>query len=267
MFNGVEDKPEPDPAKLNDVSEKSKKDKTKPVTNNTKGKRMRKKMKKKDLTVPKAIPTAVDPIPVMSKFKGPYVQLRQHLMSVVNFPINDDEVEKLQSKQKGFNKFLSHKNEKRHMRGMHASTLSIKYDDQTTDHTWICIFCKKGPHKDRMGDLYGPYIIDLGHETHEKGKKKKEATVPTPEHQIEMWTHETCATMTCGIYICGNKIIGLEEQAHFSQSQKCMYCELPGATIGCLKRGCKHIGHVICTKQNSWKICDNFQYYCKDHAS
>lgn len=82
-----------------------------------------------------------------------------------------------------------------------------------------------------------------------------------------MWTHETCATMTCGIYICGNKIIGLEEAAQLSQSQKCMYCENMGATIGCLKRGCKNIGHVICTKQHSWKISDNFQYYCNDHAS
>lgn len=267
MFNGVEDKTDPEPSKSNDATDKPKKDKSKQVLNTKKGMKMKKKMKKKDISVPKSSTTVVtDNIPVINKFKGPYVQIRQNLMSVVNFPINDDEVEKLQSKQRGFNKLLSLKKEKRHMRGMHASTLSIKYDDQTTDHTWICVFCKKGPHKDRMGDLYGPYIIDLEQKSQEKQKKKK-VIEATPEHQLEMWTHEFCATMTCGIYMCGTKIIGLEEAAQLSQSQKCMYCELTGATIGCLKRGCKHIGHVICTKQNAWKISDNFQYYCSDHAS
>lgn len=154
MFNEVEDKIEPDPGKSSDPIDKTKKDKLKPSSNSKKV--IRKKKKKKDNSTAKV----AENTPSASKFKGPYVQIRQNLMSVVNFPINDDEVEKLQSKQRGFNKF--HKNEKRRMRGMHASTLSIKYDDQTTDHTWICIFCKKGPHKDRMGDLYGPYIIDLG---------------------------------------------------------------------------------------------------------
>lgn len=158
MFNGVESQNEA----VTDANEKPKKDKT--AKGNKKGIKMKKKLKKKENTVVKA--AAIETPPV-NKFKGPYIQLRQNLMTVVNFPINDDEVEKLQSKQKGFNKFLSNKHEKNHMRGMHASTLSIKYDDQTTDHTWICIFCKKGPHKDRMGDLYGPYIIDLSPKTEE----------------------------------------------------------------------------------------------------
>lgn len=42
---------------------------------------------------------------------------------------------------------------------MHASTLSLKYDATNTDETWLCAFCHRGPHKQRMGDLMGPILI------------------------------------------------------------------------------------------------------------
>jgi len=42
---------------------------------------------------------------------------------------------------------------------MHSSTLSNRYDADTTDSTWICVFCKRGPHKLGLGDLFGPYLV------------------------------------------------------------------------------------------------------------
>ncbi|XP_063699664.1 uncharacterized protein CG5098 [Culicoides brevitarsis] len=248
MFNGVSSQND---EKLN------KKDKIAKSTINKKGIKTKKKLKKKETPISK-----MENVPQPSKFKGPYIQLRQNISTVVNFPINDDEVEKHQSKQKGFNKFVANRHEKNHLRGMHASTLSVKYDDQTTDHTWICIFCKKGPHKDRLGDLFGPYIIESEPKSEEYKKKKK---ISELTFIPEMWTHEKCAVMTCGVYICGNKIIGLEEAATLSQSQKCSYCQDVGATIQCLRRGCTNIGHVTCFKTCS--LSDNFQYYCIDHTS
>lgn len=146
---------EVEPEKPVNVSETASKDKTK--TPNSIKRRNRKKKLKKD-PVSKPVPEKEISVSLPPKFKGPHVQIRQNRVSVVNFPTNDDETDKQLSKQKPFK---THKHEKRHMRGMHASTLSVKYDDMTTDHTWVCIFCKKGPHKDRMGDLFGPYIIDL----------------------------------------------------------------------------------------------------------
>uniref|UniRef100_A0A336KVH1 CSON000833 protein n=1 Tax=Culicoides sonorensis TaxID=179676 RepID=A0A336KVH1_CULSO len=147
MFNGVEEKVEVE--KQPEDAEKPKKET--PIKNQNNNKKISKKKikRKKENQISKPTPVEVTTIPSLTKFKGPYIQVRQNLVTVVNFPKNDDEVEKLQSKQK----YMSHKNEKRKIRGMHASTLSIKYDDQTTDHTWVCIFCKKGPHKDRLGDF------------------------------------------------------------------------------------------------------------------
>lgn len=47
--------------------------------------------------------------------------------------------------------------------GLYSSTLSSRYDAQTADTTWICVFCKRGPHCEGglggqpAGDLFGPY--------------------------------------------------------------------------------------------------------------
>lgn len=45
------------------------------------------------------------------------------------------------------------------IRGLHLSTLSNKYDAETTDTTWMCVFCKQGPHRYGLGDLFGPYLV------------------------------------------------------------------------------------------------------------
>jgi hypothetical protein len=48
--------------------------------------------------------------------------------------------------------------------GMFSSTLSARYDAHTTDRTWVCVFCKNGPHCSvggggTSGDLFGPYLL------------------------------------------------------------------------------------------------------------
>ncbi|XP_067006189.2 uncharacterized protein CG5098 isoform X2 [Anabrus simplex] len=49
--------------------------------------------------------------------------------------------------------------------GLFSSTLSARYDAHTTDPTWICVFCKRGPHSALgqgglgSGDLFGPYLV------------------------------------------------------------------------------------------------------------
>ena len=47
---------------------------------------------------------------------------------------------------------------------MSSSTLSARYDAHTTDRTWVCVFCKNGPHCSvggggTSGDLFGPYLL------------------------------------------------------------------------------------------------------------
>lgn len=93
------------------------------------------------------------------KYRGPFVQVKSdgsHM--VINAPINEDDSDKPQNKTKKFAISMNN-SEKSKIRGLHVSTLSTKYDADTTDTSWMCVFCKMGPHKLRLGDLFGPYII------------------------------------------------------------------------------------------------------------
>ncbi|XP_055702899.1 uncharacterized protein CG5098 isoform X3 [Phlebotomus papatasi] len=89
------------------------------------------------------------------RFRGPYVQVRGNgVACVINTPQTEEDGEK------GKGRLHSHaSNERRKIRGLHVSTLSTKYDADTTDATWMCVFCKFGPHKMGLGDLFGPYTV------------------------------------------------------------------------------------------------------------
>ncbi|XP_055624465.1 uncharacterized protein CG5098 [Toxorhynchites rutilus septentrionalis] len=93
------------------------------------------------------------------KHRGPYVQIKSDgSHTVINAPINEEDADKPQNKTKKFAN-TNNSSEKSKIRGLHVSTLSTKYDADTTDTSWMCVFCKLGPHKMRLGDLFGPYII------------------------------------------------------------------------------------------------------------
>lgn len=94
------------------------------------------------------------------KMKGdiaPFVQLQKDgSFAIVNQKANgDDDAEKTVGKPKKGPQTEKNKA----IRGLHVSTLSNKYDADKRDTTWVCVFCKLGPHKHKLGDLFGPYII------------------------------------------------------------------------------------------------------------
>lgn len=95
---------------------------------------------------------------VLNKFRGPYVHVeRDGSVDVINAPLNEEIAEK-QSKFK--KSYISQRPADRNrVRGLHVSTLSNKYDAVTTDISWMCVFCKLGPHKYGLGDLFGPFIL------------------------------------------------------------------------------------------------------------
>ncbi|XP_020280475.1 uncharacterized protein LOC109853110 isoform X2 [Pseudomyrmex gracilis] len=97
-------------------------------------------------------------------------------IQVVNAP-REEEEEKSKEKRKSIgngntsrSKKLSHQNDldykgKVNKAGLFSSTLSSRYDAHTTDSTWVCVFCKQGPHSVIPGDpsrphpyLDGPHI-------------------------------------------------------------------------------------------------------------
>lgn len=88
---------------------------------------------------------------------APFVKVKKDgSFAIVNQTANgEDDTDKAVNKpKKGQN---SDKNKA--IRGLHVSTLSNKYDADKRDATWVCVFCKLGPHKHKLGDLFGPYII------------------------------------------------------------------------------------------------------------
>lgn len=90
-----------------------------------------------------------------SKSRGPYIQIKGPRdsplsVSVVNTPINDDDGDHRRvPKSKKFHDDSEYRHKVR-SKGLHSSTLSNKYDAQTKDATWICVFCKRGPHASEL---------------------------------------------------------------------------------------------------------------------
>lgn len=96
--------------------------------------------------------------PATVEYKGPFIQVKSDgTINVINAPTTEDVVEKQNKVKKSIHNH-SH-SDRNKIRGLHVSTLSTKYDADTTDTTWMCVFCKRGPHKLGLGDLFGPYIV------------------------------------------------------------------------------------------------------------
>ncbi|XP_046604181.1 transcription factor 20 [Neodiprion virginianus] len=157
----------------------------------TKKKRASKNAKKQDISKKTKKTTKVDGLREMAydsgsnassiRSRGPVVHVegpRDSPLSVqvVNAP-REEEEEKSKEKRKsvgngntGRSKRLSHQNDldyrgKVSRAGLFSSTLSSRYDAHTTDSTWVCVFCKQGPHSVVPGDparphpnLSGPHI-------------------------------------------------------------------------------------------------------------
>lgn len=95
-----------------------------------------------------------------SKSKGPYIQIKGPRdsplsVSVVNTPTNDEDGDRRVPKTKKFHDDSEYRHKVR-SKGLHSSTLSNKYDAQTKDTSWICVFCKRGPH---ASELSGEFFL------------------------------------------------------------------------------------------------------------
>ncbi|XP_057666666.1 uncharacterized protein CG5098 isoform X1 [Diorhabda carinulata] len=110
-----------------------------------------------------------------TKSRGPFIQIKGPRdsplsVNVINSAANEEDGERKLPKSKKFHDDTEYRHKVR-SKGLHSSTLSNKYDAQTRDATWICAFCKRGPHASQLtgptfdrnieppGDLFGPYFI------------------------------------------------------------------------------------------------------------
>lgn len=94
----------------------------------------------------------------LNKFRGPYVHVdKDGTFEVINAPLNEEIAEKHSKFKKNY--ICQRPADRNKVRGLHVSTLSKRYDAVTTDISWMCVFCKLGPHKYGLGDLFGPFIL------------------------------------------------------------------------------------------------------------
>ncbi|KAL1498194.1 hypothetical protein ABEB36_009031 [Hypothenemus hampei] len=110
-----------------------------------------------------------------SRSRGPFVQIRGPRdsplsVNVINTPLTEEDGERKSLKNKKFHDDSEYRHKVR-SKGLHSSTLSTKYDAEKKDTTWICAFCKRGPHASELtgpsvvsdvpppGDLFGPYFV------------------------------------------------------------------------------------------------------------
>jgi hypothetical protein len=121
---------------------------------------------------------------------APYLQIQNDgSFNIINQTVNgEDDGEKPAAKSKKPVTTERHKG----IRGLHVSTLSHKYDLEKRDTNWICVFCKLGPHKHKLGDLFGPYIVrknskeyslcleDPASDVFREGNRNKFAPVTSP---------------------------------------------------------------------------------------
>lgn len=244
-----------------------------------------------------------------SRSRGPFIQIRglrdsPLSVNVVNTPTNEEESDLKKSKSKKYHDDSEYRHKVR-SRGLHCSTLSHRYDAQTKDASWICAFCKRGPHvgfpneSGPLGDLFGPYFITTNCPEFERrlddpydkqfkskkmarsldsskflssssgGKKKRVeegGVVELGNGTFEVWAHEDCIVWSSGTYLIGPKIVGLEEAVWTSFSVRCDFCQLKGANICCVSRGCVRVGHVGCAKAGGWWFDEaSYKAYCPGH--
>lgn len=112
------------------------------------------------------------------KNKSPFILVkRDGSINVVNAPLNAEDVNEKNAAARQVKKpsgAAGYAHDRKNLRGLHSSTLSNKYDADTTDSTWICVFCKRGPHRLGLGDLFGPYLVTIDCEEYK-------AAVKTPD--------------------------------------------------------------------------------------
>lgn len=256
-----------------------------------------------------------------TKSRGPFVQIKGPrdspiAVNIINAPAQEDDSEKRAGiKAKKYHDDSEYRFKVKGSKGLHSSTLSNKYDAQTRDATWICAFCKRGPHETQFpgppGDLFGPYVIGelekrLNDPFDRQFKSKKQlraldqarsAVVPTKKSnkrklseqgdtdnelglglgiipvvngdgKCEVWAHEDCVAWAPGVYLVGHKIVGLEEAVWTSCGVACLRCNLKGANVCCLKRGCTNVMHFGCAKTADWQLDSaNYKAFCSLHKA
>ncbi|CAB3409228.1 unnamed protein product [Caenorhabditis bovis] len=94
---------------------------------------------------------------------------------------------------------------------------------------YVCSLCQLGVQFDELGDLFGPYYVNLNSAKTWPaffGKRPAKKLV-----RVELWFHGDCALWAPGVHMIANELSNLEVLVEKFWSKKCENCSLIGATI------------------------------------
>ncbi|XP_028174511.1 uncharacterized protein CG5098-like [Ostrinia furnacalis] len=200
--------------------------------------------------------------------RGPYIQIRGPRdsplsVSVINASTGEEEEASL-GRRKGGEEF---RNGLR-ARGLHASTLGLRYDATTPDVTWLCVFCERGPHAAGLGDLFGPYTVETDCEEYRALDEATRRRYTTGAGTSEVWLHAACGVWAPGVVAAGARVWGLAPAVWGARAARCGPCARPGAALACRARLCRARVHLPCAGPARWQLDeDAFQALCPRHAA
>ena len=244
---------------------------------------------------------------LLEKHKGPFVRVdgnpdSPRFSNVVNCP--SDALTPEEAAKRGAPDFDSRVRVTGFGPAATTSTLSSRYDPRTVDESWTCVFCQKGSHHARMGDLFGPYHVScdvlkasaspaspnytrspvknssqdlaikfiLGGDRSKRSKRARHKSAEnvkaaSNESRAEVWFHEDCVCWCPDVKVVGNVVLGLDEAVAATQRAPCSKCHLRGSTLGCVAKGCRETAHFNCARLQKWTLDDNlFQARCAQHS-
>ncbi|CAL8284597.1 unnamed protein product [Merluccius merluccius] len=89
-----------------------------------------------------------------------------------------------------------------------------------------------------------------------------------PQEPCEFWLHEDCGVWAAGVFLVKGKVYGLGEAVKVAQAMMCSGCGTPGATLGCLFKGCPNKYHYRCAVDSDCVLVEeNFSMKCKKHKN
>ncbi|CAH2037999.1 unnamed protein product, partial [Iphiclides podalirius] len=152
-------------------------------------------------------------------------------------------------------------------RGLHASTLGLRYDASTPDASWLCAFCERGPHARALGDLFGPYAVPTDCDEFRALDEASRRRFPAMAGGAEVWLHEACAVWAGGVVAAGARVWGLAPAVWAARAARCVACGRAGAAVVCATRACRARVHVPCAPDADWRLLeDEFRALCPRHA-
>lgn len=211
-----------------------------------------------------------------SKSRGPYIQIRgprDSPLSVSVMNTTADEEEEAGARRKCAEDFRNGVRGVRGVRGLHASTLGLRYDATTPDLTWLCAFCQRGPHADALGDLFGPYHLEidcdefrsLDEATRRRYWPDAAGAGGGAAGADEVWFHAACGVWAPGLLCAGARVWGLASAVWGARAARCSPCGAPGAALACAARSCPARAHLPCAR-TLWLLRDDFRALCPAHA-